>query len=381
MGSCPQCASQCYWKAGLRLTKHGDVQRYVCRECGHRFSEYDGQPVNRAFKHRFHCQIGAKPKAHGLVENLVTVEPLREGALREATADTKGKIVEFAWFMKKQGYAEITIYIYSNSIEVLSKRGADIFDAESVKETIAQQNWGQARKNIAINAYSLFLKVLGLSWEPPIYRKPTRKIPFIPTESEIDQLIAACGKKTATFLQLLKETAMRSGEANKIEWSNIDLQRRTITLNKPEKNGNPRIFNSSHKLIDMLNALPRKDIRVFGISHHWYKSTFYKSRKRIVRKLQNPRIAKIHLHTLRHWKATMLYHQTKDIIYVKEFLGHKRIEDTMLYIQVAEVLFKETTDQFNVRVAKKPKEIQGLIEVGFEYVCEKDGLMFFRKRK
>jgi hypothetical protein len=27
------------------------------------------------------------------------------------------------------------------------------------------------------------------------------------------------------------------------------------------------------------------------------------------------------------------------------------------------------------------KEIKALLEVGFEYVCEKDGLLFFRKRK
>jgi len=252
---------------------------------------------------------------------------------------------------------------------------------QPVKETIAKQNWGQARKNIVINAYTLFLKMLSLSWDPPIYRKPTRKLPFIPTETEIDQLIAACGRKTAAFLQLLKETAMRCGEANRIEWNNIDFQRRTIILNHPEKNGNSRIFNVTQKLVDMLNALPRKDIRVFGPSLHWYKSTYYKARKRIARKLQNPRISRIHLHTFRHWKATMLYHQTKDILYVKEFLGHKRIEDTMLYIQVAKAIFKETTDEFTVRVAKTPKEIQGLLEVGFEYICEKDGLMFFRKRK
>ncbi len=53
----------------------------------------------------------------------------------------------------------------------------------------------------------------------------------------------------------------------------------------------------------------------------------------------------------------------------------------MFYIQVAEAIFKETTDEFTVRVAKKPKEIQDLLEVGFEYVCEKDSLMYFRKRK
>jgi len=39
------------------------------------------------------------------------------------------------------------------------------------------------------------------------------------------------------------------------------------------------------------------------------------------------------------------------------------------------------TDEFTARVAKTPKEIQELLEVGFEYVCEKNDLMFFRKRK
>jgi integrase len=49
-------------------------------------------------------------------------------------------------------------------------------------------------------------------------------------------------------------------------------------------------------------------------------------RKRIAKKLNNPRLMKIMLHTFRHWKATMEYPKTKDIIHVKEILGHKNIE-------------------------------------------------------
>jgi len=48
----------------------------------------------------------------------------------------------------------------------------------------------------------------------------------------------------------------------------------------------------------------------------------------ITHKLQNPRILKITFHTLRHWKDTMEYNRTKDILYVKQVLGHKRIENT-----------------------------------------------------
>lgn len=36
-------------------------------------------------------------------------------------------------------------------------------------------------------------------------------------------------------------------------------------------------------------------------------------------------------------------------------------------------------DDFHVKVARTLEEIKALLEVGFEYVVEKDGLLFFRK--
>jgi hypothetical protein len=77
----------------------------------------------------------------------------------------------------------------------------------------------------------------------------------------------------------------------------------------------------------------------------------------------------------------MLYHKTKDPLYVKEFLGHKQLDTTLLYIQLAKTLFDETSDEFHVKVAAKPDEIKQLLETGFEYVCNKDDLVYFRKRK
>ena len=77
----------------------------------------------------------------------------------------------------------------------------------------------------------------------------------------------------------------------------------------------------------------------------------------------------------------MLYHQTKDILYVQKFLGHKKIEDTLLYIQPAETIFNETTDEFTVRVTKSLDEACSLLEVGFEYVTDTDDVKLFRKRK
>ncbi len=98
-------------------------------------------------------------------------------------------------------------------------------------------------------------------------------------------------------------------------------------------------------------------------------------------KLQNPRLLRISFHTFRHWKATMLYHQTKDPYYVKQFLGHKELRSTELYINIEHTLFEPYNDEFTVKVAEKPEEVKTLLEVGFEYVCQKDGLIYLRKRK
>lgn len=181
-------------------------------------------------------------------------------------------------------------------------------------------------------AYTLLLKTEGKKWDPPSYHV-TRKIPFIPSEKELDQLIAACGRKTATFLQLLKEIGARRGEICDLQWTDVDFERHTVTINNPEKHGNPRITRISGKLEGMLNMLQKKSKYVFGTnSRSTRSSVFYAQRKHIARKLQNPRLLKIGFHTFRHWKATMLYHQTKDIVYVQQFLGHKRIDNTLLYV-------------------------------------------------
>lgn len=100
------------------------------------------------------------------------------------------------------------------------KAGVDLLNPEAVKEYLTKRSCSNRTKAIDVCIYDSFLKFLRMSWNPPTYR-PERKIPFIPTEQEIDQFVAAAGKKLALFLQLLKETGMRCGEAVKLKWIDI----------------------------------------------------------------------------------------------------------------------------------------------------------------
>ncbi|MBE0513221.1 site-specific integrase [Candidatus Bathyarchaeota archaeon] len=85
--------------------------------------------------------------------------------------------------------------------------------------------------------------------------------------------------------------------------------------------------------------VPRKSEYVFNSDPKVLETYFPNLRKRLAQRLSNPRLKEIHFHTIRHWKATMLYHQTKDILYVKEFLGHKRLDSTLIYINMEKALF------------------------------------------
>ena len=389
MPFCPNCNSQKTWKDGLRQTAEGKVQRFLCRDCGYRFSEnssfrskvFRGNrrvhrvPINSGVSLLLKCQIGANLEKGA--KNLVKVEPLK-GRLAGATEDIKGKIVEYLWFLKKEGYAESTITRRVNYLKTISKRGGNLLDPESVKLTIAEQKeWKNITKEHAVTAYSSFLRMLGITWKQPKYNR-VRKLPFIPKEKEVNELISGCNRKTCAFLTLLKETGMRSGEAWQLLWKDIDNEFRTISVT-PEKGSNPRVLPVSNEAIAMLNGLPKTSSKVFNGSLRHFRRSFRRQRKKVADKLKNPRINEIKFHTLRHFKATMEYHKTKDILHVKQILGHKSINSTLLYTQL--ISFKDK--DYHVKVAQDVQEACELVKTGFQYVTGEytDGGKIFRKPK
>ncbi len=432
---CPECGSSKTWKDGIRKTSTGSVQRLLCRGCGFRFSETTTQPqvkvdvFSQSFKvlhsptdladqgvssadlslkegsdyfpfssckdvaSQGPSQITTVEKdlntfplynsdrrvcvSEGEMKNLVEVETRQEVALREATEDTKGKLIKFLWELRKQGLKELSIETYHHYLEQLFKHGADLSDPESVKKAIAEKQWSDNTKMLAIHSYSKFLEVHGGTWTSPKC-KHVQKLPFIPLESELDQLISGANKKMAAFLQLLKETGMRCGEALRLKWIEVDFRNEAITLNQPEKYGQPRMFKISSTLMAMLNTILKQGDLIFGGQNpRNYGRIFRKYRLKMAFKLQNPRLKRISFHTFRHWKATMEYHRTKDILYVMKVLGHRDIKTTLIYTQLVQF----EGDEYHSATAKTIEEASKMIEAGFEYVCTYEDVMLFRKRK
>jgi integrase len=283
--------------------------------------------------------------------------------------------------MRKKPYSEATVRSTVACIKSIARQ-ANLVDPESVKEYIAKSRVSQNRKCVLADAIARYYNFKQIPFQKPIYRKILR-LPFIPLEKEIDDLISGTSKKISVFLLLLKETGLRCGEAWALKWTDLDFARSCLNCT-PEKNSNPRHLKMSNRLISMLNLLPKQGKWIFHndqtdqlYSLVKFRRTFQKQRRRLAEKLQNPRIKQITFKTFRHYKATMEYHRTKDILHVMQLLGHKNIRNTLVYTHL--VTFE--SDDYVCKVAKTVEEAKTLIETGFEFVTDFQDAKLFRKRK
>jgi integrase len=145
------------------------------------------------------------------------------------------------------------------------------------------------------------------------------------------------------------------GRTLKLKTNTLEMLKAYI--NNKGLNLNDRIFPTKSETIS-------EKYRIFG--------------NKLAKKLQDPTFKTIRLYDFRHFKATMEYHKTKDLLHVKAILGHKDLRTTLRYTQLLETL---ENDEYHCKTATTAEQATQLIENGFEYIAEKDGIMLFRKRK
>jgi integrase len=282
--------------------------------------------------------------------------------------------------LKNDGLKPGTVSNYRKTFNRLLRNGADLFDPENCKAVLADLPNKPRSKKIMTAQLNIWFDFNEIKWKRPKYTGES-DIPFIPTEQQLDTLIAALGKKTATYRQLLKETGARPGELSATTWESINFQMKTIRINAAEKGSNNRILPISNKAIEMLSNLPQRKGRLFSKADSM-RSCLFLQKRRIAKRLAEPELTQISFKTFRHWKGTSEQHKTKDPWHVKLVLGHKSIKSTETYIHYEKMIYQaEANDQFTVKVADNLEDAVKLMEVGFEYHAEVEGHKLFRKRK
>jgi len=378
---CPECGSthvfhDGFRKAPLNALSNEPIQRFRCADYGHRWSEHI--TLNVMDTNKQNGQIGAKAKNLATTQGLKTCAELERHSPTENELKAAPQIEKLITQLVNDGRKPCTVRNYRKSFKLLLKNGADLFDAESTKAALAKSTVKSSTKQLIVYVLYVWFDFNAISWRAPKYCSDS-EIPYIPTETELDQLIAGLGKKTGIFCQVLKDTGARAGEIAQLRWQDIDFGQRRVRI-KAEKNSNSRVLPLSAKTIDMLCLMPRIKERIFSTAENM-RSNFFIQRRALAKRIANPNLILIHFQTFRHWKGTTEQHRTKDPWHVKMILGHKKISSTEHYIHLEEMMYQESSDQFTVKVADTMEEAVKLMEVGFEFHATVEGHQLFRKRK
>jgi integrase len=288
-------------------------------------------------------------------------------------------VATFLWSLKKEGLKETTIVEnYSKVLKNIAKF-SHLDNPDLVLEYIASKDVSEGRKELMSDVYARYCLWKGLDFIKPRYKRQD-KLPYVPLELDIEALVSALPRKLSIFTRALKETGARPGEMWRVKWIDIDFQGSTLTINNPEKGSRARRLKVSSQLIGLLSSLPRKSDYVYRKNPKARLDTlqtyFMRERKKVAKALNNSKIQSITWKSLRHFKATMEYHRTKDILYVKELLGHVNINNTLVYTH----LVNFDSGEYACKVARTVEEAKALIEACFDYVTEMDGVKLFRKR-
>jgi len=283
----------------------------------------------------------------------------------------EGNIVNVLIKLKSLGKAESTINSTSKRLTYLGKH-TDLNDPLKVSLFIANLSKANSYKANLVKSYQWYVKIHSLAWDKPKYHWEQQK-PRIPTTETILSIIKRASKKYQVIFTTLMETGISPMEISKVSVKDIDSEKNLLNV-RGFKGHTSRTFKLKPKTIALLiwffkkySSLPKAE----RISKAWQRV-----RDKVA--VDNPNVKKIRLYDLRHFYGTMLYHKTKDILYTKAMMGHKKIETTLLYAQLIDF---GSDDEWSCKVANSLNEATALIEIGYEYVTEMDGVKIFRKRK
>ena len=262
--------------------------------------------------------------------------------------------------MRMRKLGEKTQYHYLRAVRQFAKYLGRSPDTASVEELrnyqlhLVDHGVSPASLNAAISGLKFFFSVTLDRPEAMAKMQPVhlpRKLPEILSPDEVKRLIAAAGNlKHQTALALAYATGLRVNEVVHLKVSDIDSQRMTLRVEQG-KGQQDRYAMLSPLLLERLRVWWRV-ARAQGkmLDGGWLFPGLDPVRHLSSRQLNRAIHAaadeagiekRISMHSLRHAFATHLLEQKVDIRLIQVLLGHKKLETTALYAQVATDILRE----------------------------------------
>ena len=306
-----------------------------------------------------------------------SIEPNTEAKAMKSIGNPK--VLNLLIKLQNEGRTDGTLKAHDVRLRLISKH-ADLDNPDTVTQYITRMKTGNNYKISMIRTYIQYCKYYNLNWNPPKYTSDTKAI-RIPPQPKLDMLIANAGRILATKLRISKETGLRPVELMNLKVKDVALEQRTIYPTTAKHGASRSLLISTNLRDSVQDHINRKKLqpndKLFKSDALHYGHTFREMRNRLSEKLNDHSLKQIRLYDFRHYFATTLYHKYKDLLLVKQQMGHKRVETTLIYTQ----LLNAPDDEYISKTAANVTEAQNLIESGFEYVTEMDNVKIFRKRK
>lgn len=282
--------------------------------------------------------------------------------------------------MKRNAYADSTIKATAKRLKHLQKH-CNLTQPEEVKTFIAHKDCSNAFKECLIETYDFLMRSMGIEWDKPNYHRYD-KLPKIPSEEHINMLISHASPRMALIISLSRDLGSRPIELTWLKVTEINLQNGIVRLTgaKYTVGRNGKLKPNTLEMLKQYITKKHLNLhdKIFPTESENISESYRKLRNRLAKNLQDPTLRTIRLYDFKHFKASMEYHKTKDLLYIKQLLGHKDLRTTLRYTQLLENL---GNDEYHCKTAKTINEATQLIEVGFQYVTEIDGTKLFKKRK
>ena len=268
-------------------------------------------------------------------------------------------------YLIKLGRSAITIKDYISNLRLFYRWYQETCEGETVDfsklkgiDLLSYRNHLQYEKRYrtattnqhiaALRSFFSFLHSKGVIGESAIdglnpLSKPYIRAPDVPKRAQILKLFRIVdtsndrGKRDFAILQLFVQCGLRLSEVADIEIDDIDMdERKGILRIAGGKGDQPREVSLNKTVRHALKAyleirpnLPNtKKLFISQLRQPLSRRSIYHLTKKYLEAAGMPDLS---CHDLRHLFATNLYNRHKDILLVKEALGHKTLESTLRY--------------------------------------------------
>ena len=316
---------------------------------------------------------------------------------KQIPIDVVFKIERVAQFLEGKGRQPSTVDSFRRHIAVLA-RNANLDNPKEVELVIARLKKTdpstKKQTNIPISntykaklcfTYQHYTKFYKIFWEVPHYIEEERGIQP-PSDEKCQMLIASARGALSIMIDISVQTGLRPIEVQGykgLRVRDIHLDQKTITaLSTKGCNARPPMPISEELLAKLKTYIEKyhlsgDDFLFMGDAQR-YGEHFRRMRNRLALKLNDPSIRTIRLYDLRHHYVTKKLRKIQNAEFVRQIVGHKRLDTTQKYFH----LLANTNGEWIVEGTTDNKRAQQLLAEDFTYqLTTPDGTMLFRKSK